>query len=203
MITPSDAAPDSSGETDPPGPSAAVRFPILEPIGERTVALSIAQRFGILHNVFVHQYFATYKAIADRYGWEVANEIAGEITADATPMLAEAYRRKFDLPGEGAALVSQVVQTEFQGEGSDVEVISEDADDAELEILCGFGSLLQRPRYRGTPITDGLCERGCRIWMQEIAGTVSSDLTAERLAWMGDGAPRCRFRITRESHSDG
>jgi hypothetical protein len=199
---PSDEMPNSDGEAAASGPSSDVRYPILDPIGERTVSLTLTERFGILHNIFKHQYFATYKAIADRYGWDVANEIAGEITTGATPMLAEAYRKKFELPGKAAALVSQVVQTEFQGEGSDVAVVHEDEDRAELEILCGFGSALQSPRYRATPITEGLCEAGCRIWMQEIAGTVSPDLTAERDAWMGDGAPRCRYTICRKTHSD-
>ncbi|HEX3801996.1 MAG TPA: hypothetical protein VHV75_04070 [Solirubrobacteraceae bacterium] len=178
-----------------PAPSAKVRYPILEPIGERTVSLTVNERFGILHNIFKHQYFATYKAIADRYGWDVANEIAGGITTEATPMLADAYRRKFNLTGAGAALVSQVVQTEFQGEGSDVAVLHEDEESAELEILCGFGSALQGEKYRGTPITDGLCGAGCRVWMQDIAQSISPDMTAEREQWMVDGAPRCRYRI--------
>jgi hypothetical protein len=199
---PSDQTSNSDREEPAPGPSADVRYPILEPIGERTVALTVAERFGILHNIFKHQYFATYTAIAGRYGWDVANQIAGEITTEATPMLAQGYARKFKLTGEGAALVSQVVQAEFQGEGSDAAVVHEDKDSAELEILCGFGSALQSPRYHSTPITEGLCEAGCRRWMQEIAGTVSPDLTAERDAWMGDGAPRCRYRIGRKPHSE-
>jgi hypothetical protein len=175
------------------------RFPIIDRDAERTVELTLAERFGVLHNIFKHQYFATYRAIARRFGWEVANEIAGEISEEATPILADAYRRKFRLGGEGAALVSQVVQAEFQGEGSDAEVIAEDADHAELDILCGFGHALQSERYRGTPITDGLCEAGCRVWMQEIAQTVESDLTAERITWMPAGAPRCKYRIFRAS----
>jgi hypothetical protein len=176
---------------------AEIRFPILDRAAERTVELTLAERFGVLHNIFKHQYFATYRAIAKRYGWEVANEIAGEISEDATPMLAEAYRRKFQLEGEGAALVSQVVQAEFQGEGSDADVIAETADHAEIDILCGFGHALQGPRYAGTPITDGLCETGCRHWMKEIARTVEPDLTAERITWMPDGAPRCKYLISR------
>jgi hypothetical protein len=180
-------------------PDEQTRYPILEPIGDHTVELTLAERFGILHNIFKHQYFATYKSIAARYGWEVANEIAGEITVESTPMLAQAYGRKFNLPGEGAALVSQVVQTEFQGEGSHAEVIHEDPDSSELDILCGFGTALQQPRYRDLPITDGLCETGCRIWLQEIADSVEPGLRTERVTWMVDGAARCKYRIARES----
>lgn len=176
-----------------------MRFPIVDRAAERTVELTLAERFAVLHNIFKHQYFATYRAIAKRYGWEVANEIAGEISDESTPMLAAAYRRKFRLEGEGAALVSQVVQAEFQGEGSDADVISETADHAEIDILCGFGHALQGPRYAGTPITNGLCEQGCRIWMQEIAQTVDPGLTAERLTWMPEGAPRCKYLISRVS----
>jgi hypothetical protein len=180
-------------------PSANVRYPILEPIGRRTVELSIEQRFGVLHNIFKHQFFATYKRIGERFGWDVANEIAGDVAADATPMLAAAYQRKFALPGKGAALVSQVVQAEFQAEGSDADVIREDGDEAELDILCGFGSALQQPKFQSIEITSGLCETGCRLWIDEIAQTVEPDLRAERLTWMGAGAARCRFRIRRET----
>jgi hypothetical protein len=178
--------------------AATVKYPLIEPIGRRTIELSVEQRFGVLHNIFKLQYFATWRLIGERFGWDTANELAGEVSAEATPFLVESYRRKFDLPGRGAALVSQVVQAEFQAEGSDADVLVEGEDEARLDILCGFGSALQRPKYAGTPITDGLCEKGCRIWMKEIAATVESGLCAERETWMGDGAPRCRYRIYRE-----
>jgi hypothetical protein len=181
-----------------PDPSADVRYPLIEATGRRTVELSLEQRFGVLHNIFKLQYFATWKRIGERFGWDVANEMAGDVTADGTSMLAEAYRRKFELPGAGAALVSQVVQAEFQAEGSDADVIEEHEDGAVLDVLCGFGSALQQPKYQAINITDGLCETGCRVWMDEIAQSVEPDLRAERLTWMGAGAPRCRYRIYRE-----
>ena len=177
--------------------SAGRRFPIIETDPSATVRLSLAERLGILHNVFKHQYFAVYRLIGERYGWQVANEIAGEVASEASPMLAEAYRKKFSLPGTGAALVSQVIQAEFQGEGSDAAVLEESHDAAELDILCGFGDALQKPRFAEIAITEGLCERGCRLWAKDIAATVDPELEAERLTWMGDGAPRCRFRIER------
>jgi hypothetical protein len=174
------------------------KFPILELEGPATVELALEQRFSILHNIFKHQYFAVYKRIGELYGWDVANRIAGEVADEATPMLAEAYQRRFELPGKGAALVSQVIQVEFQGEGSDAAVVTETADEAELDLNCTFGNALQKPRFRDIPITDGLCEAGCRVWADDIAKSVDPELNAERLTWMGDGAPRCKYRVWRE-----
>jgi hypothetical protein len=177
------------------------RFPIIEPDATATVQLTLAERFGILHNIFKYQYFAVYRVIGERFGWDVANEIAGDVASEASPMLAEAYRKKFSLPGEGAALMSQVMQAEFQGEGSDAAVTEESVDAAQIEILCGFGAALQKPRFAEIPITDGLCERGCRQWAKDIAATIDPELQVERLTWMGDGAPRCRYRIERQPAS--
>ena len=173
----------------------ADKFPIIDLKGPNTVELTLEQRFGMLHNIFKHQYFAVYRQIGERYGWAAANEIATAVADEATPMLAEAYRRKFGLPGRRAALVSQVIQAEFQGEGSDAAVTEENEDRAELEINCCFGAALQSQRFADVPITNGLCEKGCRQWVKDIAQTVHSDLDAERDTWMGDGAARCRFRI--------
>jgi hypothetical protein len=184
-------------------PAANVKYPLIDPIGNRTVELSLEQRFAVLHNIFKLQYFATWRLIGERFGWDTANELSGQVSAEATPFLAESYRRKFDLPGHGAALVSQVLQAEFQAEGSDADVLIENDDEARIDVLCGFGSALQRPKYADIPITDGLCEKGCRIWLQEIAATVEPDLRAERETWMGDGAPRCRYHIYRETGEAG
>jgi hypothetical protein len=174
------------------------KFPVIDLQGPNTVELALEERFGILHSIFKHQYFAVYKRIGELYGWDVANRIAGEVADEATPMLAEAYRKRFNLEGEGAALVSQVMQVEFQGEGSDAAVITETPDEAELDLNCTFGNALQKPRFRDIPITDGLCEAGCRGWADDIAKTVDPELRAERLTWMGDGAPRCKYRVWRE-----
>jgi predicted ArsR family transcriptional regulator len=171
------------------------RPPILELEEDATVKLTLEQRFGILHNIFKHQYFAVYQAIADRLGWQVANEISAAVADEATPILAAAYQRKFGLDGEGAAAVSQVLQAEFQGEGSEARVVEETTERAELEINCTFGDALQSKRFKDVPITNGLCEQGCRQWLKDIAATVDPDLDAERDTWMGDGAERCNFRI--------
>jgi predicted ArsR family transcriptional regulator len=171
------------------------RPPIIELEEESTVKLTLEQRFGILHNIFKHQYFAVYIAIADRLGWQVANEISSAVADEATPMLAAAYQRKFNLGGEGAAAVSQVLQAEFQGEGSEARVVEETTERAAIEVNCTFGHALQSERFKDVPITNGLCEQGCRQWLKDIAATVDPDLDAERDTWMGDGAPRCNYRI--------
>jgi hypothetical protein len=152
----------------------------------------------ILQNIFTHQFFAVNRIIGERYGWEAANQIIDEVAAESTGMLVDAYRRKYRLEGEGAALVSQVIQVEFQGEGSDVAVITETKDGAELDILCVMGHMLQKPKFAAIPITDGLCGGGCCGWAEELAQSVAPDLHVDRLAWMGDGAPRCRFRVSRD-----
>ncbi len=157
--------------------------------------LTLEQRFSILHNIFKHQYFAVYREIGRRYGWRAANEISAAVADEATPMLAEAYRRKFELKGRGAELVSQVAQVEFQGEGSEAKVLQETPLRAELEVNCTFGHALQSGRFADVPITNGLCEQGCRQWMRDMAATVDAQLDAERDTWMGDGTSRCRFRI--------
>jgi predicted ArsR family transcriptional regulator len=171
------------------------RPPILVLEEEASVKLTLEQRFGILHNIFKHQYFAVYKAIADRLGWEVANEISAAVADEATPILAAGYQKKFGLGGEGAAAVSQVLQAEFQGEGSEARVVEETPERAAIEVNCTFGHALQSKRFADVPITNGLCEQGCRQWLKDIAATVDEDLDAERDTWMGDGAPRCNYRI--------
>jgi hypothetical protein len=171
------------------------RPPIIELEEESSVKLTLEQRFAILHNIFKHQYFAVYREIGRRFGWQVANEISAKVADDATPMLAAAYQRKFGLEGEGAALVSQVMQAEFQGEGSEAKLVEESPERAEIEVNCTFGHALQSKRFEDVPITNGLCEQGCRQWLRDIAATVDPELDAERDTWMGDGAPRCAFRI--------
>lgn len=177
------------------------RFPIVPLEGPGSVRLSLEERFAIQHNIFKHQFFAVYRLIGERFGWEEANRMAAEVAEEAVPILVEAYRKKFGLTGAGAALLSQVLQAEFQGEGSDVALLHESDDEAEIDVLCTFGDAIQKPRFKDIPIVDGLCERGCRKWVDDLARTVEPDLRAERLTWMGDGAPRCRFRIGREEGS--
>jgi hypothetical protein len=183
-------------------PKKRRRYPIIPLEGPATVELSLEERFEILQNIFKYQFFATNRRIGEQFGYEAANKMVAEVSDEATPLLAEGYRKKFDLKGKGAALVSQVIQVEFQGEGSDAAVISETEDEAELDIDCMMGDMLQNPKFSSIPITEGLCEGGCRIWADDIAKTVEPDLKADRLTWMGDGAPRCRFRIWRESQEN-
>jgi hypothetical protein len=171
------------------------RPPIIELEEESSVKLTLEQRFGILHNIFKHQYFAVYREIGRRFGWQVANEISASVADDATPMLAAAYQRKFELEGEGAELVSQVLQAEFQGEGSEAKVLEESPERAEIAVNCTFGHALQSKRFEDVPISNGLCEQGCRQWLRDIAATLDPGLDAERDTWMGDGAPRCVYRI--------
>lgn len=171
------------------------RPPIIELDEDSTVKLSLEQRFEVLHNIFKHQYFAVYQAIADRLGWQVANEISAGVADEATPILAAGYIKKFGLEGEGAAAVSQVLQAEFQGEGSEARVVEETTERAEFEVNCTFGAALQSRRFKDVPITNGLCEQGCRQFLKDVAATVDPDLDVERDTWMGDGAPRCNFRI--------
>jgi hypothetical protein len=177
------------------------RFPVIELEGPGTVELTLEERFGILHSIFKHQYFAVYKKIGELYGWDVANRLSAEVADEATPFIAEAYRKKFALTGEAAALVSQVLQAEFQGEGSDVAVLEETEEHAEIDVLCTFGAALQNPRFASIPITDGLCEKGCRLWTNDVAKTVDPRLSTDRLTWMGDGSPRCRFTIDRAAEA--
>ncbi|MFN8217050.1 MAG: hypothetical protein U0R71_10705 [Solirubrobacterales bacterium] len=173
----------------------AKHYPIFDLKGPNTVELTLEQRYETLESIFVHQLFQLYRIIGRRYGWEAANEILLEVPASSVPLIAEGYKRKFGLDGEGAALISQVMQAEFQAEGSDVAVLEESPDEAVFEVDCSFGAMLQSGTYDDVKITPGLCEAGCADWMGEVGATVDPQVDAEREAWMGDGAPRCRFNL--------
>jgi hypothetical protein len=178
------------------------RFPRLNLEGPSTIELSLEQRYETLENVFVHQFFQLYRVLGQRFGWDVANEIAGEVPEPAIPLIVEGYRRKFGLEGEGAALLSQVLQAEFQAEGSDVAVIHEDPAEATIDVLCTFGAMLQRGTYSDVKIEHGLCNAGCVDWVNRVGETVEPAVGAERLSWMGEGAPRCRFRLRRSDRAE-
>lgn len=177
------------------------RFPIFNLEGPGTVELTLEQRYETLEKIFVHQFFELYRMLGERLGWEEANEIAGKVTDSSVPLIVEGYKRKFGLEGEGAKLLSQVMQAEFQAEGSDVAVVEETEDSAEIDVLCCFGAMLQSGRYADVRIEDGLCHRGCEGWMQSVGETVDPPVRIERLAWMGDGAPRCKFKMVRDPRS--
>jgi hypothetical protein len=171
-------------------------FPVIDPAGPVARKLSLEERYATLATLYKFQYFATYRHIAEHAGWEVANDIADGMAAEAIPHIAAGYKRKFDLPGDGAALVAQVHATEMIVEGADVETISETEDAAEYKVLCPWGQAIQSGKFDDTaPIYDGLCRRGCWQFMQRVGETVRDDLHVEREAWMGDGAPRCHFTI--------
>jgi hypothetical protein len=183
--------------TEPAPPAGTrTRFPIIDLEGPKSVEMTLEQRYELLHNVFKHLFFAVYRHIGEIYGWEAANKIAGDVSDESTPILVGLFKEKFGLEGSGAELVSKVMQVEFFGEGSDIAVLAESPDHAELDILCGMGDALRKPRF-AIPIADGLCERGCRLWAADLARSVDPDLTVERLTWMGDGAPRCLYHISR------
>ena len=171
------------------------KYPVVDGNGPVTVPLTIVQRFETLSNVYKFQYFAIFRYIGERWGWDAANDIADEMAAEAIPYIAKGYQRKFGLPGEGAALVSQVLASEFQAEGSDFETKVESEDQAEYHVYCSFGNALQSGKFDNR-IAPGLCDRGCWGWTQRVADTVKEGLHVERHAWMGDGAPSCHFTIT-------
>lgn len=176
-------------------------FPILEPHGA-TVELTLAQRYATLMNGFKHQYFAWARQIADRYGWEKANEIAQAVTDESVPYIAAGYTKKFGIEGEGAELIGKVMQAEFLAEGSEPAVEREDADDSVFDVLCMFGDALQSGKFP-IEVGPGLCHEGCLGWGQRVAHTVDPLIRVERLTWMGDGAPRCHFHIHRETSRAG
>lgn len=174
------------------------KFPLLDLQGSGNVHLSIEQRYATLMNIFKYQYFAVYKHIGRRWGWDAANEIADAVASEAVPVIAQGYKRKFGLPGEGAALVTQVLQAEFQAEGSDVDVAHESEDGAEFDVLCVFGNALQSGQFAEVRIEEGLCNQGCVGWIGAVSRTVDKDLHATRHSWMGDGAETCRFTLQRQ-----
>jgi hypothetical protein len=175
-------------------------FPVIHTEGPVARELSLEERYATLATLYKFQYFATYRHIAKHLGWDVANDIADEMAAEAIPHIADGYKRKFNLPGEGAALVAQVHVTEMLVEGADVETVAESEDAAEYKVLCPWGDAIQSGKFDdAAPIYDGLCRRGCWGFMHRVAKTVKDELRVEREAWMGDGAPRCHFTISREA----
>jgi hypothetical protein len=175
----------------------AQRFPIMDLEGPNTVELTLEQRYETLEAVFIHQFFQLYRILGQRFGWDVANEIGLEVPESSVPLIVEGYKRKFGLQGEDAALLSQVLQCEFQAEGSDLAVLEESPERAELDILCSFGGMLQKGTYDDVNIDVGLCHEGCEGWMNRVGANMDPQVKAERLTWMGDGAPRCRFVLER------
>jgi hypothetical protein len=167
----------------------------LEVEGPGSVRLSLEQRYETLENILIHQYFQLYRLLGQRFGWEVANEIALAVPESSVPVLVKGYSRKFGLQGEGAELLSKVLQAEFQAEGSDVAVLEETPEAATIDVLCSFGGMLQSGRYDDVKIERGLCHEGCAGWIGRVGETIDPPVAAERLTWMGDGAPRCRFRL--------
>jgi hypothetical protein len=173
----------------------AGRFPIFDLEGPGSVELSLEQRYETLENIFVHQFFQLYRILGARVGWDLANEIALEVPESSVGLIVEGYRRKFGLGGEGAELLSQVLQAEFQAEGSDVAVVDESPAEATIDVLCTFGGMLQSGRYADVKIEHGLCHEGCAGWMGRVGATMDPPVQAQRLTWMGEGASRCRFAL--------
>lgn len=177
------------------------KFPILDLQDTGSIELTIEQRFETVANVLKYQFFETYRIIAERYGWDVANDIATHVTDSSVPLIAEGYRKKFELDGSGAELLAKVFQAEFQAEGSQTYAPSEGTpQSAEFEVRCTFGDGMQR--FPDVKIADGLCNRGCEGWMNEVGETVEPRVKATRLQWMGDGHERCRYRLDIAEGSD-
>jgi hypothetical protein len=174
-------------------------YPVINLEGPSTVHLTLEQRYAVMVNIFKHQYFAVYRLIGQRFGVEAANEIAAEVAGESIPNIARQYRKSFDLDGQGAALMSQILQAEFQSEGSDVVVHEETSQHADIEIFCLFGNALQSHRFDDSHIEEGLCNRGCAAWSDSVAKTIDPNLKTERLTWMGDGAPSCRYVVSRST----
>jgi hypothetical protein len=178
------------------------RFPIYDLEGPGSVALSLEDRYATLENIFIHQFFQLYRILGARLGWDAANEIALEVPESSVPLLVEGYRKRFGLDGRGAKLLSQVLQAEFQAEGSDVAVVDEHEQAATIEVLCAFGAMIQSGRYADVKIERGLCHEGCAGWMSRVGVTMEPHIEVERETWMGDGAQRCRFRLTAASNEE-
>jgi hypothetical protein len=174
------------------------RFPVIDIEGPTNVEMTLEQRYETVSNVLVHQFFQLYRLVGARYGWEAANDLAAEVPEPSTPLIVRGYQKKFGLEGEGAALLAQVLQAEFLAEGSDVNVIEETPEQACFEVECTFGAILQSDKYNDVKIEDGLCHRGCEGWINEVGETIDPPVGAVREAWMGDGAPRCRFAMKRK-----
>jgi hypothetical protein len=177
-----------------------LHFPILEPQGT-LLDLSVGDRYAILMNAFKHQYFAWARQIAKRYGWQVSNEIAQAVADESVPFIAPGFKRKFGLKGEGSELVGQVMRVQFMADGSEPTVTRESPDHVEFKVLCMWGGALQSGRFP-TEIVEGLCHEGCVGWGQRVAHTVDPQIKVERLTWMGAGATRCHFRVTRPRSGD-
>ena len=171
------------------------KYPIVDLEAQNPVRLTLEERYRTLHTVYKYQYFAIFKQIGQRWGWDVANDIADEMAAEAIPVVARGYQRKFGLKGTGARLVAEVLTAEFQAEGGDVELREGTEDTADYHVQCAFGDALQSGKFAEVHITDGLCTRGCWKWTQAVADTVKPGLQVDRLTWMGDGAPSCHFTI--------
>jgi hypothetical protein len=173
------------------------RFPIADLEGPGSVRLSLEDRYATLSSIFIHQYFELYRLLGERLGWEAANDIALAVPDSSVPFVVEGYTRRFGLEGEGAELLCRVLQAEFQAEGSDVAVADETPDHASFDVLCSFGDMLQSGRYADVKIERGLCHDGCAGWIGKVGATMDPPVGAERVTWMGDGAPRCRFALSR------
>jgi hypothetical protein len=178
------------------------RFPIYDLEGPGSVELSLKDRYATLSNIFVHQYFQLYKILGEKLGWEEANRIALEVPESSVPLIVRGYAKRFGLDGEGAELLSKVLQAEFQAEGSDVAVLEENPEAAIIDVLCSFGDMIQSGRYADVKIEPGLCHEGCAGWMGRVGETLDPPVDVERQTWMGDGAPRCRFAMARRAAAE-
>jgi len=171
-------------------------YPSLVSRGNPTVPLTLEQRYSVLPLVYRYMYFSLFRQIGNRYGWDFANGVADDMTAESIPFLAPSYKKKFGLPGEGGVMVAQMMQVEIVVEGGDGDLIEEDgADCSEFKLACCMGKGLQDQKFADVDIADGLCNVGCWKYSTLAAQQIDKRYRFERLSWMGDGEPTCHFKL--------
>ncbi|MBK6453519.1 MAG: hypothetical protein KA756_01855 [Steroidobacteraceae bacterium] len=176
------------------------KYPALESTGNPTVELSLEQRYSVLPLVYRYMYFSLFRKIGGAFGWDFANGVADEMTAESIPFLAPAYKKKFGLPGEGGVMVAQMMQVEIVVEGGDGELIEESGTDvSEFKLACSMGAGLQDPKFADVDIAAGLCHIGCWKYGTRAAQQIDPRYRFERLSWMGEGSPFCHFRLVKDA----
>lgn len=175
-------------------------YPVIETRMNPTVPLTLEQRYSVLPLVYRYMYFSLFRQIGNAYGWEFANGVADDMTAESIPFLAPAYKKKFNLPGEGGVMVAQMMQVEIVVEGGDGEVIEEFGEDvSEFKLACCMGKGLQDPKFADVDIGAGLCHVGCWKYSTLAAQQIDPHYRFERHTWMGDGSDMCHFRLVRDN----
>lgn len=179
---------------------SSTKYPTVESAGNPTVKLSLEQRYSVLPLVYRYMYFNLFRQIGGAFGWDFANGVADDMTAESIPFLAPSYKKKFGLPGEGGVMVAQMMQVEIVVEGGDGEVIEESGTDiSEFKLACSMGAGLQDPKFADVDIAAGLCHIGCWKYGTRAAQQIDPRYRFERLSWMGEGSTSCHFRLLKDA----